>query len=184
MAKKNDGAGLFRRVTEKLFTSKAAPKRTDTRAKQVRERKYGGDTKRMAAAYGVSPRTVQRWIDGTRKNPPKAVAARLEEEATVVQTTPAGRERKARQIEAEPDSGIRLRVSRAGTFEIKGSDAVRQRDVDLYLSGEEAARFARASTAAEAQEAVGAALARYFNGGAYGGFQPGDFTFDPGDVSL
>jgi DNA-binding transcriptional regulator YdaS (Cro superfamily) len=177
-------AGLFRRITEKLFTSKSAPVRTDTRARQVRDRKYGGDTKRMAQEYGVTPRTIQRWIDGSRKNPPKAAAARLEEEATVVQTTPAGRERKARQIEGEADSGIRLRVSRAGTFQIKGSDAVRPRDVDLYLTGEEAARFARATTEEEAKGAVGAALARYFNGGPYGGFQGGDFTFETGDVSL
>lgn len=177
-------AGLFRRVTEKLFTSKSAPKRTDTQARQVRERKYGGDTKRMAADYGVSPRTVQRWIDGTRKKPPAKVAERLEADAAAVQVTPKGRESKARQLEGEPDSGIRLRVSRAGTFSIRGSDAVRSRDVDLYLSGDEAARFVRATTPEEAQEAVGEALARYFNGGPYGGFRAGDFTFDPGDVSL
>jgi len=179
--------GLFRRITETLFTSKKPPKNTDTQARQVRERKFGGDTKAMAAAYGVSPRTVQRWIDGTRKKPPAKVAARLEEDAAAVQTTPKGRERKARQVEGEPAAnvGITLRVSRAGTFNVKGSDAVRTRDAYVDLTGDELARFLRAGSEAEAKQAVGEALARWFNGGpGAGGFRADDFDFDAGDVSL
>lgn len=194
-------AGLFKRVTEKLFSSKSVPKATTTQTKHVLERKFGGSTKRMAAEYGVTPRTVERWLDGTRKPrgatkkavaqaaregkpAPKSVADRLESEAAAVQVTPKGRERAARQMEGAPDSGIAVTVSRANAFAVKGSPAVRSRPVTVYLSGEEAADLMRADSDAATEEVIGGALARYFNGGAYGGFRAGDITFDPGDVSL
>ncbi|RKE02870.1 helix-turn-helix domain-containing protein, partial [Streptomyces sp. TLI_171] len=58
--------GLFGKVRETLFPSRKAPAQTTTQAGQVRARKYGGNTKAMATAYGVTPRTVLRWVDGTR----------------------------------------------------------------------------------------------------------------------
>ena len=87
---------------------------------------YGGSTKAMAAAYGVSQRTVERWIDGTRTPPqlskaaekrwqkqntarakqgrpplprPTTKADQLATDAVHVQTTERGRERKAKQLE-------------------------------------------------------------------------------------
>ncbi|GGV50453.1 hypothetical protein GCM10010495_80180 [Kitasatospora herbaricolor] len=90
--------GMFGRVRETLFPSRQAPVQSTTQAGQVRERKYGGSTKAMAAAYGVAPRTVLRWIDGTRHPTKPEHEQQLRREALDVQTTERGRERKARQL--------------------------------------------------------------------------------------
>ncbi|OKI25151.1 hypothetical protein [Streptomyces sp. CB03911] len=177
--------GMFGRVRETLFPSRQAPVQSTTQAGQVRERKYGGSTKAMAAAYGVAPRTVLRWIDGTRHPTKPENEQQLRREALDVQTTERGRERKAKQLaKLGTYSGVRVRVGRAQTFEIRGSDAVRARDVHLDLSGEQAAALARAENEEAVREVIGEALADYFNGGAYGGFGPDDFTFDPDDFDL
>ncbi|SDS48342.1 hypothetical protein SAMN05216371_0016 [Streptomyces sp. TLI_053] len=179
------GKGLFGRVREALFPSRKAPVQSTTQAGQVRERKYGGNTKAMAAAYGVVPRTVLRWIDGTR-HPKGEDAERLQREAVDVQTTERGRERKAKQLAQRGTvSGVGARVGRAVSFEIRGSDAVRARDIQLNLTGEQAAALALAEDEGEVRQIVGQALADYFNGGAgYGGFTADDFDFDPNDFDL
>ncbi|MFD4659816.1 hypothetical protein ACFWP2_29785 [Kitasatospora sp. NPDC058444] len=175
--------GMFGPVREALFPSRKAPAQSTTRAGQVRDRKYGGNTKAMAAAYGVSPRTVQRWIDGSR-NPSKH-EQQLLRETLEVQTTERGRERRAKQLAQRGTiSGIGARVGRTTTFEIQGSDAVRARDVHLNLTGEQAAALARAENEDDVRQVIGEALAGYFNGGAYGGFTADDFTFDPDDFDL
>lgn len=203
--------GLFRRVAEKLFSSRKAPARTTTQAAQVRDRQYGGSTKDMARAFGVTQRTVERWIKGDRtpptttakdrekyrkavekaraENKPEPVfkakpGDRLETEAAAVQVTDRGRERKAKQLERQGAPGLRVRVERTEAFQVRGSVAVRPRPVEVDLTPEEAGRLARATDDAEVQGIVGGAVARYFNGGAYGGFRGDDFTIDPGDVDL
>jgi len=175
---------MFGRVRESLFPSRRAPVQSTTQAGQVRDRKYGGNTGAMAAAYGVSARTVQRWIDGTRH--PTKHLQQMQREVVEVQTTERGRERKARQLEQRgPVSGVQARVGRAVSFTIRGSDAIRARDVHLDLSGEQAAALARATDETEIRQVIGQALADYFNGGSsYGGFGPGDFDFDTGDFDL
>lgn len=176
-----DGLGMNARVKEFLFRSRTAPARTTTQATHVRDRKFNGSTKTMAAAYGVTPRTVERWMDGTRK--PVKFADRLHRDATEVQTTSRGRERRAREMESRGDrSGIGARVGRANTFNIRGSDAVRARDVHLDLTGAQVAALARATEENEVQQIIKQALARYFNGGIYGGFDADDFDFDINDV--
>ncbi|MEV7157168.1 hypothetical protein AB0N77_21470 [Streptomyces misionensis] len=177
-----DGLGMNARVKEFLFPSRTAPARATTQATHVRDRKYNGSTKAMAAAYGVTPRTVERWIAGTRK--PVKHADRLQRDATDVQTTPRGRERRAREMEARGDrSGVGARVGRANTFQIRGSDAVRARDVYLDLTGAQVAALARATEESEVQHIIKQALADYFNGGSvYGGFSADDFDFDINDV--
>ncbi|WP_432158594.1 hypothetical protein [Streptomyces sp. bgisy153] len=177
-----DGLGMNVRVKEFLFRSRTAPARTTTQAAHVRDRKFNGSTAAMAAAYGVTPRTVSRWIDGTRK--PVKYADRLHRDATEVQTTARGRERKAREMEARGDrSGIGARVGRANTFQIRGSDAVRARDVYLDLTGAQVADLARATEESQVQDIIKQALADYFNGGSvYGGFSADDFDFDINDV--
>ncbi|MFE1318348.1 hypothetical protein [Kitasatospora phosalacinea] len=176
--------GAFERVREVLFPSRKAPVQTTTQARQVRDRKYGGSTKAMAAAYGISSRTVQRWIDGTRH--PAKQQEKLRLDALEVQTTERGRERKAKQLaKLGSISGVSARVGRTMTFEIRGSDAVRARDVHLDLSGDQLAALARAQDEGEVREVIGQALADYFNGGGgYGGFTAEDFTFDPDDFNL
>lgn len=152
---------------------------TTTQAGQVRTRNYDGNTKAMAAAYEVSPRTVLRWIDGTR-HPAGRHQDKLRLDAVEVQTTERGRERKAKQLAklgAYP--GITARVGRAHTFDISGSDAVRARDVHLGLTGDQATALARAQDESEMCEIIGEALAEYFNGGdGYGGFTAQDFEYD------
>ena len=178
------GRGMFERVREALFPSRKAPVHSTTQAGQVRDRKYGGSTKAMAAAYGVSPRTVQRWIDGSRH--PTKHTDQLQREVVDVQTTERGRERRARQLQQRgPLSGIQARVGRTVSFTIRGSDAVRARDVHLDLSGEQAAALARATDESGIRQLIGQALADYFNGGSgYGQFTAGDFDFDTGDFDL
>ncbi|BFV54914.1 hypothetical protein KCMC57_up63720 [Kitasatospora sp. CMC57] len=175
--------GMFGRVREALFPSRTAPVQSTTQAGHVRDRKYGGSTKAMAAAYSVAPRTVQRWIDGTRH--PTKHEQQLRREALEVQTTERGRERRARQLAQRGTiSGINARVGRTMTFEIQGSDAVRARDIHLNLTGEQAAALARAENEEDVRHVIGEALADYFNGGSYGGFTADDFTFDPDDFNL
>ncbi|MET9183271.1 hypothetical protein ABZX88_34430 [Kitasatospora aureofaciens] len=176
--------GFFRRITEKLFTSKTTPKQTTTQAKHVREKLFGGNTKDMAAAYGVAPRTVLRWIDGTRKKLPKEVAARLESDAARAQVTDVGRERKAKEVEQAGHGAVRVRVNRTESFRVRGSDAARARAIDLSLTPEQAAALARAESEGDAHDAVENALLGYFNSGAYVGFSHGDIGFDDADVEL
>nr|BEK71254.1 hypothetical protein KPHV_84810 [Kitasatospora purpeofusca] len=178
--------GLFGRVREAMFPSRKAPVQSTTQAGQVRERKYGGNTKAMAAAYGVAPRTVLRWIDGTRHPTKQQNVDQLQREAVEVQTTERGRERKAKQLAQRGTvSGVGARVGRAVSFEIRGSDAVRARDIHLNLTGDQAAALALAEDEDEVRQIVGQALADYFNGGVgYGGFGPDDFDFDPNDFDL
>ncbi|MFJ8444358.1 hypothetical protein [Kitasatospora griseola] len=177
--------GMFGRVREALFPSRKAPVQTTTQAGQVRERKYGGNTKAMAAAYGVSARTVLRWVDGSR-HPVGKHRDKLRLDAIEVQTTERGRERKAKQLaKLGAHSGITARVGRTHTFEIRGSDAVRARDIHLSLTGDQAAALALAEDEGEMREIIGQALADYFNGGGgYGGFGPDDFEYDVDDVDL
>ncbi|MFC1405778.1 MULTISPECIES: hypothetical protein [Streptacidiphilus] len=200
-------------MREALFPSRKAPVHATTQAGQVRDKMFGGSTKAMAAAYGVSQRTVERWIDGTRTPPqlsraaekrwekenaarrrrgqaplprPTTSADKLATDAVRAQTTERGRERKARQLEQRGTvSGIGARVGRATTFEIRGSDAIRTRDVHLNLSGQQAAALARAQNEDEVRAVIGQALADYFNGGSgYGGFSPQDFEYDTNDFDL
>ncbi|OKI99876.1 hypothetical protein [Kitasatospora sp. CB01950] len=177
--------GLFGKVREALFPSRKAPAQTATQAGHVRTRKYGGSTKAPAAAYGVSARTVQRRVDGTR-HPAGRHREKLRLDAVEVQTTERGRERKARQpAELGPHSGITARVGRTRTFEIQGSDAVRARDIHLALTGGQAAALALAQDEGEMREIIGQALADHFNGGGgYGGFSADDFDCDADDFDL
>lgn len=206
------GKGMFGRVREALFPSRKAPVQTTTQAAQVRERAFGGSSKAMAAAYGVSPRTVERWVAGTRTPPtlskaaerrwtkenkarvgrgqaplprPATTADRLATDAVRVQTTERGRERKAKQLQQTGGfSAHTARVGRAMTFEIRGSDAVRARDVHLNLTGDQAAALALADGDDDVRRIIGGALADYFNGGAFGGFSWDDFTWDENDFDV
>jgi hypothetical protein len=206
------GKGMFGRVREALFPSRKAPVQTTTQASHVRDKLFGGSTRAMAAAYNVSPRTVERWAAGTRTPPqlskaaerrwqkenanrarqgrpplprPATAADRLGTDAVRAQTTERGRERKAKQLaQLGSFSGHSARVGRAMTFNIQGSDAVRSRDVHLDLSGAQMAALARAESEDEVRELIGEALARYFNGGGVGGFSASDFEWDENDFDV
>lgn len=202
---------MFGRVREAFFPSRKAPVRVTTQARQVRDKMFGGSSRTMANAYGVSQRTVERWISGTRTPTglskaaerrweqqnaerarqgrpalprPATSADRLATDAVQVQTTERGRERKAKQLERRPISGLHLRVGRAATFEICGSSAVRSRDVHLALTGDQAARLVRADNEDEIRDVIGEALADYFNGGVSGGFGPNDFHWEENDFDI
>ncbi|WP_152627489.1 hypothetical protein [Streptacidiphilus melanogenes] len=205
------GRGMFGRVRGALFPSRKAPVQATTRAEHVRDKLFGGSTRAMAAAYGVSQRTVERWIKGTRTPPelsraaerrwekenaarekqgrpplprPATSADRLANDAVRAQTTERGRQRKAKQLQQLRFSGHTARVGRATTFTIRGSDAVRSRDVHVTLTGEQAAALALADTEEQVRAVIGQVLADYFNGGPYGGFGPGDFEWDENEFDV
>jgi predicted transcriptional regulator len=168
--------GVVARVRENLFrASRKAPVRTTKQTAHVLERKFGGNRQAMAAAYGVTPTAVGRWLKGTR-HPQGAHAEQLRQEAVEVQTTERGRERRARQIERN-EVGSNAEVGRTTTFAIRGSDAVRSTYVPLHLSAEELAALTRAESDAEAEQIIGEAIARYFNSGPYAGFRWDDFDW-------
>lgn len=174
--------GVVARVRESLFRGRA-PVRSTTQTAHVLERKYGGNRQAIAAAYGVTPTTVGRWLKGTR-TPQGDHADRLRADATEVQTTERGREIRARQIE-RAEVGANAEVDRATTFEIRGSGAVRSSYVPLRLSADEVAALTRADSDAEAEKIIGEAMARYFNGGGgYAGFHWDDFGWAPEDFRL
>lgn len=174
--------GMVARVRENLFRGRA-PVRTTTQTAHILERKYGGNRQAIAAAYGVHPATVGRWLKGTR-TPQGEHAERLRAEATEVQTTERGRQIRARQIE-KAAAGANAEVDRATTFEIRGSGAVRSGYVPLRLSADELAALTLADSDAEAEQIIGEAMARYFNGGgSYAGFRWDDFSWEPADFRL
>ncbi len=206
------GRGMFGRVRQALFPSRKAPVHSTTQAGQVRDKMFAGSTKAMAAAYGVSQRTVERWIDGTRTPPelsraaekrwqqentararqgrpplprPTTFADKLADDAVRAQTTERGRQRKAKQLaQLGTFSGHTARVGRATTFNIQGSDAVRSRDVHVNLTGQQAAALALADNEDQVRAVIGQALADYFNGGAVGGFRSEDFEWDENDFDV
>ncbi|MBQ0888584.1 hypothetical protein KBZ94_27305 [Streptomyces sp. RM72] len=177
-AKQADLTEMYSRVNQLFYTSKQAPVRTTTQTAHALERIYGGKTAAMAAAYNVKPRTVQRWLDGSR-TPQGANAARLLRDSTAAQTTKRGRERRARQ--AEHHRGHVL-VPRVNNFTVRGSDAIRSRDINITLSGQDLAALARAESESEVDAIIQAGIASYFNGGVAGGFHPGDFGYDAGSL--
>ncbi|KOU43238.1 hypothetical protein [Streptomyces sp. WM6378] len=178
VAKQTELTEMYSRVNQLFYTSKHAPVRTTTQAEHVLDRLYGGQTAAMAAAYNMSPRTIRRWLDGSR-TPQGANAARLLREATAAQTTKRGRERRARQ--AEQHRGDVL-VPRVNNFTVRGSDAVRPRDISISLSGTQLAALALAENESQVDDVIQEGLAAYFNGGTAGGFHPGDFGYDAGSL--
>lgn len=135
----------------------------------------------MAAAYGVAPRTVLRWIDGTRKGSP-ALRARLQAEAAAAHQ-PRVKNRLVRDLRSGHRRPPSVRIDRADTFAIRGSDALRRRAIYADLTIDQATALLRAASNEEAQAIVEQAIIDYLNGGSgYGGFRPGDITFNPHDV--
>lgn len=161
--------GFAARMLGKLFPSRQTPARTTTQAAQVRDRQFGGNTKEMAAQFGVSERTVQRWIKGDR-TPRGKDAAKLEDAAAKVQTTERGRERRIKQYEAKgsayvPGLSVTVDLATAGV-EIRGSSAVKagkmRAPVAVKLTGAQAAILATDPDGPDAEAAINAALADYF----------------------
>ncbi|MFG2210985.1 hypothetical protein [Streptomyces sp. NPDC048638] len=177
-AKQAELTEMYSRVNQLFYTSKQAPVRSTTQTAHALERIYGGQAAAMAAAYNVSPRTVRRWLDGTR-TPQGANAAQLLRDATAAQTTKRGRERRARQ--AEQHRGDVL-VPRVNNFTVRGSDAIRTRDISISLSGQDLAALARAENESQVDAIIQAGIAAYFNGGVAGGFHAGDFGYDAGSI--
>jgi hypothetical protein len=79
-------------------------------------------------------------------------------------------------------SGVGAIVNRATAFEIRGSDAVRARDISISFSSSDVAKLARATDEEEINQVVAEGIARYMNGGMYAGFSPDDFSFNLDDV--
>ncbi|MFD7555815.1 hypothetical protein ACFV9E_14930 [Streptomyces sp. NPDC059835] len=174
--------GLLGTFRANAFPSRQPPKITTTQTAHVLERKYGGNRQAMAAAYGVTPTAVGRWLKGTR-TPRGRDAENLRHDAAEVQTTERGRERRAREVERAA-TGSNASVSRTATFAIRGSDAIRAQDVPLRLSAAQIAALVRAQDEETARRIVGSAIADYFNSGAYARWTAEDFDYDPESFTL
>ena len=57
------------RWAESITPARRAPQSPRAQARYLRDEVYHGSTREMAREYGVSQRTVQRWIKGTRRMP-------------------------------------------------------------------------------------------------------------------
>jgi len=173
------------RFMERLFPSRKAPVRPTTQAKQVRDKQYGGSTKQMARALGVTERTVQRWVKGDR-TPRGEDARKLADAAAVVQTADRSRQKKEDAFAQRGDSGsgmtasVRLSGAEGGAPGRSKSPLVRrgERVVTVELSGNQAARILANPSDTEVTEAVSEALGDYFNRPSY------EFEFDSSAVDF
>ncbi|WP_407991992.1 hypothetical protein [Kitasatospora sp. CMC57] len=104
---------LFDTASNWITRLAKASARSTTQAGQVRERKYGGNTKAMAAA--TTSRRARCCAGLTHRHPTKQQNVdQLQREAVEVQTTERGWERKAKRLAQRGTvSGIGARVGRA-----------------------------------------------------------------------
>ena len=130
---------LGRALDSAAEATRAIPKTAAARMRYV-VKQFGG-TKAAAAQLGVSQRTVQRYLAGQRKTPPKEVADRL---AGAVRSTwqPRVRARAARR--AATESGVTVYTrARFGywTPAAGGSDDARMRQLTVHLPPEYAGQL-------------------------------------------
>ncbi|WP_095756362.1 telomere-protecting terminal protein Tpg [Streptomyces xinghaiensis] len=136
------------RADEESFTRRP-PKSTQARVRYLLSQVK--TTRAVAALLGVSMRSVERYLQGTRKHPPRPIADRLEAEVRR-RWQPRVRERARRRA---TDTGITVETrARFGYTAAPGStDDGRVRRVTQHLPPAYAARLleARAAGAGEAE---------------------------------
>jgi len=80
---------------DKQGARRAAPKSGTAQTRYVLRDSYGGSTKRMAADYGVSQRTVERWLRGDRNPGRSAKGRRVSRDVSEIRDRRAVRHAKA-----------------------------------------------------------------------------------------
>jgi hypothetical protein len=87
---------------------RAAPKSPAAQARFLRDSRYGGSTRRMADAYGVTQRTIERWISGSRRNP--AARDRLAEEVREIRQGRAKRRQRKALRRGVPPPAVKAKA--------------------------------------------------------------------------
>lgn len=169
-----------------LFAARV-PKDVSKQAEAVRANVYGGNTKRMAQAYGVTPRTVQRWIKGDRAKLSPKVKDRLTTEAKAAKITPTGMKRKATAFRKRPahiSSGVDVRVTVHKDLQTPGGSPLartKNRPFSLALTNDQAAALLDANASGD-EGAQRAAVADAISDAFGVDIDPDDFG--PGDYSV
>ncbi|MDX2683684.1 hypothetical protein [Streptomyces soliscabiei] len=171
------------------FFSPRVPKAVSAQAAMVRDNLFGGNTAKMAQAYNVNPRTVQRWIDGSRgkKLDPKTLR-QLESDAKAAKITPTGMKRRATQLRKNPaaPAPADLRVKFHGDLNTSGGSPMvntKNRPFTLDLSNDQAARLLEASASGD-EPAQREVIAEALSENLYGAVDVDPDSFGPGDYSI
>jgi transcriptional regulator with XRE-family HTH domain len=143
------GAGL-EKAAEAAFTRKP-PKSTQARVRFLVNQEKGS-TRRVAGLLGVSQRSVERYLTGERKHPPKAIADRIEGEVRR-RWQPRVRARARRQAATQTGITVETRARFGFTAAPGSTDDPRMRRITEHLPPDYAARLfdAHAAGAAERQ---------------------------------
>jgi hypothetical protein len=149
---------------------RAAPKSGPAQTRYVLRDRYGGSTKRMAADYGVSQRTVQRWLKGERSPGRSAAGRRVGQDVGEI------RQRRAiRHARAAVRRGETPRVKIKGYIgpdTPEGRDYRRRRTISRDMSRGDALDLLDAlerGDAGAAHDALEHAYGGYFDRGVPGG---------------
>lgn len=135
--------GRWNRDAGELFytaaTNRPAPRVDDTGVRSIRRLvQRSGGTRQAAARFGVSQRTVQRWVAknaAARGRPNPASADRIREAARAERRADVQRAAAGRRAARMRTTGATLKV--AGTGGPDGSDENRYRRLDLELTGDQ-----------------------------------------------
>lgn len=160
---------------------RGAPVSGPAQTRYVLRDTYGGSTKAMANAYGVSQRTVQRWLSGER-NPARSPAGRrVGQDVTRIRERRAARHAKAAARRGQtPRVRIKGQIGPAPGAAEPDTETRRRRTISRDLTPEQTAELIDAWQArrdAEIQASLESAYGGYFNRG-----RPGDTPADIGQV--
>jgi hypothetical protein len=166
-----------------LFRSRV-PKDVAKQAADVRANVYGGSTKAMAQAYGVTPRTVQRWVKGDRAKISPKTREKLGTEAKAAKITPTGMKRRATELRKKPPELHSIRVEIHKDLQTPGGSPLaktKNRPFTLRLSNEQTAALLEANATGD-EYAQRVAIAEAISDGFGVDIDPDDF--EAGDYSI
>ncbi|MHA6765343.1 telomere-protecting terminal protein Tpg [Streptacidiphilus sp. PAMC 29251] len=145
----------LRRAAEATFTRKP-PVSTRARAQFLVQQLRG--TRAVAALLGVSQRTVERYLDGTRKTPPKGVAEALDREVKA-RWQPVVRARAEKRATESRGITVETRAQFGYNAAVGSTDDSRERRITENLPAAYAARLFEARQAGGSEEDLQAIIA-------------------------
>jgi hypothetical protein len=156
--------------TERHAGQRAAPKSAPAQTRFVLRDRYDGSTKRMADDYGVSQRTVQRWLKGERSPGRSAPGRRVSRDVSDIRERRAVRHAKAAVRRGQVP---RVRIKgEIGPDVPQGRDYRRRRTITRDLSRDDALdmldAYGRGDDAA-VHDVIERAYGGYFDRGMPGG---------------
>jgi len=148
----------LRRAAEQQFT-RQPPVSTRSRARFLMEQLR--TTRAVAELLGVSQRTIERYLDGTRKHPPKAVAEAIDREVKA-RWQPLVRKRAADRAAASGGVTIECRAQFGYDAPAGSTDDLRERRMTVRLPASYAARLFDAQAEGAGEAALQAIAAEGF----------------------